>query len=126
MKQNEFPLNILLIRSLLCFLQHLCEVKSAHEIPNNYVCFTELEFSEKLHHLTDVSQLFGITSFCHISAGSIKKIAHVETFTLLQSHIPASFQSRGNSSFFRNISSSLLSSQYSKVCLFLCRKVNKT
>lgn len=103
----------------------MCEVNSAREIPNSYVCFTQVEFSEKLHHMIDISPLFGIASFCHISAGSIKKIAHVETFILLQSHILASFQSRANSSFFRNISSSLLFFQDSKVLIFLCRKVNK-
>lgn len=103
----------------------MCEVNSAHEIPNNYVCFIRVEFSEKLHHMIDISPLFGTASFCHISAGSIKKIAHVEIFTLLQLHILASFQSRANSSFFRNISSSLLFFQDSKVCIFLCRKVNK-
>lgn len=75
--------------------------------------------------MIDVSPLFGITPFCHISADSFKKIAHVETFTLLQSHILASFQSRPNSSFFRNISNSLLFFQDSKACIFLCRKVNK-
>lgn len=67
----HYPMNILLIWSLLWFLQHLFEVKSVHEVPSNYVCFTQVEFIGKLHHMIDVSPLFGITSVCHIFAGSI-------------------------------------------------------
>lgn len=71
------PLNVLLVRPFHCCLQHLCKVNCVLGIPNNDICFTHIEFNEKISFMTDVSSLFGIASFCHISAASIKKITHV-------------------------------------------------
>lgn len=55
------------------------------EVPHNYICFAHIEFIEKISHMTDVLLFLEVASFYHISSSSIKKITHVETFTLQQS-----------------------------------------